>query len=423
MIQLQKGSSGPLVEMLQLALTRAGYPVEISGDFLDDTQQAVEAYQRANGLAPDGIVGVQTWSSLEAYIKGYRKIGVTQNESTDAFAARYGVPAAALRTANPTLQENVQQGTTLTVPFDFPLIPDNIRYTGLLVSLLADGLHARYPFITTGSIGQSIMGQELLYLAIGTGGTEVFYNAEHHANEWITTPLVLLFAEDYARAVAEDGEIDGISAAALYQSKKLYIVPAVNPDGMDLVTGGIPDNDFYHEAVSIGQNYPSIPFPSGWKANIAGTDLNLNYPAGWQKAKENKFAQGFTSPAPRDFVGPAPLSAPESRAVYNFTIRHNFRLTLSYHTQGEVIYWKYLKYTPPRSYEIATALSDASGYALELTPYASGFAGYKDWFIQTYNLPGYTIEAGHGENPLPLSQLEEMYQKNRGIFVQALYLA
>lgn len=123
-------------------------------------------------------------------------------------------------------------------------------------------------------------------------------------------------------------------------------------------------------------------------------DLNLQFPAGWEKAKEIKFEQGFTSPAPRDFVGTAPLVAPEARAMYNFTLNHNFRLILAYHTQGEVIYWKFLNYVPPASIYIGEQFALASGYTLESTPYASGFAGYKDWFIQNYNRPGYTIEAG-----------------------------
>ena len=46
-------------------------------------------------------------------------------------------------------------------------------------------------------------------------------------------------------------------------------------------------------------------------------------------------------------------------------------------------------------------MADASGYALEDTPYASGHAGYKDWFILDYDRPGYTIECGLGEIPCP----------------------
>ncbi|MFR8104092.1 MAG: M14 family zinc carboxypeptidase [Clostridia bacterium] len=138
----------------------------------------------------------------------------------------------------------------------------------------------------------------------------------------------------------------------------------------------------------------------------------MQYPAGWENAREIKFAQGFTSPAPRDFVGPSPLSAPESIAVYNFTVTHNFRLILAYHSQGEVIYWRFLDYNPPDSRYIGEEFARVSGYTLEDTPYSSSFAGYKDWFIQTYNRPGYTIEVGRGENPLPISQFNQIYRDN-----------
>ncbi len=31
------------------------------------------------------------------------------------------------------------------------------------------------------------------------------------------------------------------------------------------------------------------------------------------------------------------------------------------------------------------------------------YGGYKDWFIQDFNRPGYTLELGEGQNPLPMS--------------------
>ena len=120
-------------------------------------------------------------------------------------------------------------------------------------------------------------------------------------------------------------------------------------------------------------------------------------------------------PGPRDYVGEFPLSEPESRAMADFTRSNNFTLTLSYHTQGEVIYWRYLDYLPPGSLNIVRLLSRVSGYTYENTPYASGHAGYKDWFIQEYNRPGYTIEAGLGESPLPLRQFDRIYRDNLGI--------
>lgn len=104
-------------------------------------------------------------------------------------------------------------------------------------------------------------------------------------------------------------------------------------------------------------------------------------------------------------------------AIYNFTLSHDFRLVIAYHTQGQEIYWQFQDYNPPNALVIGEQFAKSSGYALAETPYNSSFAGYKDWFIQTYNRPGYTIEAGIGENPLPISQFDEIYQDNLGILV------
>ena len=207
------------------------------------------------------------------------------------------------------------------------------------------------------------------------------------------------------------------AAKRLFGEYRLYLVPMVNPDGVDLVNGMIEVEGYRKQAEQIAEAYPKIPFPQGWKANINGVDLNLQFPAGWEKAREIKFAQGYTEPAPRDYVGSAPLTEPESIAIAEFTKERDFGLILAYHTQGETIYWKYADYNPEKSYEIAQYFEKVSGYTVEETPAESGNAGYKDWFIEQYNRPGYTIEAGRGVNPLPLSQFPQIYRDNFGILL------
>lgn len=151
-------------------------------------------------------------------------------------------------------------------------------------------------------------------------------------------------------------------------------------------------------------------------------DLNLQFPANWEEAREIKYAEGFKTPAPRDYVGVEPISQPESIALYNFTNNNNFRLTISFHSQGEVIYWRYLNYMPEGAYEIAREFSRVSGYELDETPLRSSFAGYRDWFIQDFNRAGFTIEVGKGENPLPISQFDEIYSDIEGILVLGMIL-
>lgn len=279
-------------------------------------------------------------------------------------------------------------------------------------------LKSMYPFLITGSAGKSVLGKNIPYVRIGRGQKEVFYSASIHANEWITSIVLLEFLYEYCSAFQNNSTIWGFSARRLFETVSIYIMPMVNPDGVDLVTGAIrPNSAEYKQAQKIASNFPDIPFVDGWKANIRGIDLNLQFPAGWQNAREIKYAQGFTQPAPRDFVGYGPLTEPEALAIYNFTLRHNFRLILSYHSQGEVIYWQFQNYNPPGAFFIGTQFANISGYSLESTPYNSSFAGYKDWFIQNYNRPGYTIEVGLGTNPLPITQFDRIYADNLEILV------
>ena len=106
--------------------------------------------------------------------------------------------------------------------------------------------------------------------------------------------------------------------------------------------------------------------------------------------------------------------------MYDYTLALTPTLTLSYHTQGEVIYWRYSDRESPHAYEIGQRLAAASGYALADVPYASGFAGYKDWFIEAFDRPGYTIEAGQGNNPLPLTDFDDLYARNLPLLAEAL---
>ena len=415
MRNLNAGDEGTLVQYLQLALNRAGYPNKIDGVFGDETCEALRVFQRGEGGCE---VNNRVWQRLLPYIKGYQTHVIKRGDTLWKIAAEYNSTLPLIMAANPMVSPtNLEVGMPVRVPLQMKITPTDVPYSSLLLEWVIDGLMARYPFVEQGNIGDSVMGKEIPYLKIGNGDKQVFYNASFHANEWINTPMLLKFVEEYAQAFATNRDLYGVNARRLFREYELYLVPMVNPDGVDLVNGMLDSEKYYQQAVAIARNYPQISFPSGWKANIDGVDLNLQYPAGWEQARETKFQQGYTSPAPRDFVGTAPLTAPESRAVYEFTKYHDFQLILAYHTQGEVIYWKYLNYNPKNALEIGEYFSKVSGYALEETPTESAYAGYKDWFIMTYNRPGYTIETGMGESPLPLSQFDRIYQDNHEILL------
>ncbi len=301
-----------------------------------------------------------------------------------------------------------------------PIVPTNVPMTPALCVQTVDAITARYPFCRSELLTRTAYGRPMRTLVIGNGPRKVFYSAAHHANEWITTPVLLKFVEDFAQALDTGGRIAGVDARELANAATIYTVPMVDPDGVALVTGEIPPGTpEYAVAQAIAAPFPDIPFPDGWKANLLGVDLNLNYPAGWRQARENKFLLGFNRPAPRDYVGRAPLDQLETRALAGYTEVIDPALILAYHTQGKVIYWQFEDYVIPGARELGERFARLSGYSLEETPFASAFAGYKDWFIKYFRHPGYTVEVGEGENPLPLSQFDEIYRDNLSVLVAA----
>lgn len=301
-----------------------------------------------------------------------------------------------------------------------PIVKTDVPMTSQLNDQIIRELVQTYPFLRTELLTSTAFGRPVRTLVIGSGPRKVLYSAAHHANEWITTPVILKFIEDFAAAMVAGGKIDGTDARELAENVTIYTVPMVDPDGVDLVTGAIPPGSVEYEiARRLGENYPAIPFPDGWKANLMGVDLNLQYPAGWLRAREIKFSQGYTLPGPRDYVGRAPLNQLESRALAGYTEFIDPALVLAYHTQGKVIYWQFEDIFVPGARELGEEFARLSGYELADTPYESAFAGYKDWFIQQFRRPGYTIEVGEGENPLPMEQFDEIYEANLPILVRA----
>jgi g-D-glutamyl-meso-diaminopimelate peptidase len=273
-----------------------------------------------------------------------------------------------------------------------------------------------YPFLSVSSIGRSVLGKPLHAIRIGEGPFRWHFNGACHANEWITSLLLMRFAEDYCRACHRKASIGGYEATDLFRRTTLWIVPMLNPDGVELVQEGLAaSHPLYKDLVRA--NSGSSRFHR-WKANARGVDLNDQFPAGWQEERERR---AVIHPGPKDYSGKAPLTEPEAKALAEWTEQSDFHAVLSLHTQGEEIYWNYHDEEPPESMEWAQRLARASGYrAVKLI---GSDAGYKDWFIHAYRRPGFTVEAGWGHNPLPLEAFEEMYDDCLRLFAEALNLA
>ncbi|GGJ85217.1 hypothetical protein GCM10007063_04670 [Lentibacillus kapialis] len=332
-------------------------------------------------------------------------------------AREQNVPADMLQLVNPgTDPQKLQTGQQITIPerVNHLIITDYDHYTfDKMVQDIAR-LCTVYPFISHKVIGNSILGKDIIELQIGAGGKHVHLNGSFHANEWITTSVLMRFINEYACALINRTPIQGINVPAHFMDTTLSVVPMVNPDGVNLVLDGVSAAGEYQEQV-LTLNHQNPVF-SNWKANIAGVDLNKQYPALWGVEAARK----PDSPQPRDYPGSCPLSEPEAIAMAELAGERDFLRVNALHTQGKEIYWGFAGLEPPLSESIVNEYARVSGY--QPIRCIDNYAGYKDWFIREFRRSGYTVELGIGVNPLPFRQFEEIYQETLGIMLANLYL-
>ncbi|CAM3512013.1 M14 family zinc carboxypeptidase [Marinicrinis lubricantis] len=364
--------------------------------------------ENPNVLVPGQVINIPE--------RGSNLYVVQPGDTLYDISIRFQVPMEQLAAANPDVDPAMLiPGQSLIIPpgAELQIVDTMTDYGYMEMTEDLEQLSRKYPFLELTDIGSSVMGKRIPLVKIGQGRKKVHFNGSFHANEWITTVLLMRFLEDYAEAVMHDGVLRGERARYLYNNASLWIVPMVNPDGVELVQEGVTSDHPYYRSL-LEWNEGSFDF-SSWKANIRGVDLNDQYPAHWEVERGRRVVLG---PGPRDYVGTAPLTEPEALAIAQLSQNTQFDEVYAFHTQGEEIYWNYRDLEPPESEQIALRLAEASGYrAVKLT---GSDAGYKDWFIQEFRRTGFTIEAGIGRNPLPITDFPSIYQRVLGIMVEGL---
>lgn len=294
------------------------------------------------------------------------------------------------------------------------LVPADYAY----VSRKVCALSRQYPFVKNHIIGKSLLERNIYALDFGYSQNKVLYAAAFHGTEWITSLLLLSFAQNLCQTVENSENLSEINAIDMLKQSGLCIVPCVNPDGVEIALHGASTAGAYAQLVL----HASKGDTSNWQANARGVDLNHNFDADWCTLKKMEEAAGITGPAPTRYGGTAPESEPESSAIADFCRCTYFRHAIAFHSQGQEIYYSYGKHTPQKSIIMAQVLADASGYTVSSPEGLASMGGFKDWFIDYFCRPAFTIEVGLGKNPLPIEQINEIYPRLEEMLMKGILL-
>ena len=287
-----------------------------------------------------------------------------------------------------------------------------------LVSYL-QSLSQKYNFFKLTQEGVTAVGRPIYSVRIGVDTNNVFYAGGFHGSERLTTLVLVMFLEQLCDALVNNLNFSLTNARTALYGKSILCVPCVNPDGYEISRGGVETAGVYADSVRtiLGNNESKF-----WNANAKGIDINHNFNAGFDLLKELEIAQGITGPSPRRYGGQTPESEIETQVVTRLC-RNNFcNKVLALHSQGEEIYWQFGENTPQDSFRLAQLFSTASGYKIASPSGTASYGGFKDWFIQDFGRPGFTLEIGKGENPLPPSDLYAIYDKLYELFLLSFAL-
>lgn len=281
-------------------------------------------------------------------------------------------------------------------------------------------LNKKYNFIQLYSIGKTWLNKDIFSISIGNTNDATIFVGSIHSQEWLTTLLLIKLIDKISLAIYYNLKLYNLDIKEEFKIKGIIIVPMLNPDGIEIGINGASAGKKFSNHIS---NILSSSNKK-WQANARGIDLNHNFDAGFSILKKIEQQAGIIKPSPTQYGGVFPNSEKESKAIVDFILYNQNKINklIAFHSQGEEIFYKYGNTINSKGKFIANIISKNSGYKLIENSGLASHGGLKDWFLQKIKKPGLTIEIGKGENPLPITQLDKIYNKLAYSLILSIFL-
>lgn len=283
-------------------------------------------------------------------------------------------------------------------------------------------LAKKFPdLVTAESLGKTADGREIYHVIVGNPQAEhkIFISGSIHGREYMSTQLVMKQMVTYLQHIQDSDRYNGMDYTVMWENCAIHVVPMINPDGVTISQYGLeglmtPQIRAQVEAIAVREGGINDPeYFRRWKSNANGVDINRNFDALW-----DEYQDGVGMPSADHYKGTSPGCEIESASLIALTEKEQFDVTVSYHTQGSVIYWYFGQegelYENTKS--IADTISALTGYPTDANYKALDPAGYKDWGISKMGIPGLTVEIGTGYSPVPAEQFEGIWSRNQYVW-------
>ena len=269
-----------------------------------------------------------------------------------------------------------------------------MTHTAMIEAL--ERLCERFSFVGITSLGESILGRSLPLITLGAGKKSVLYVGAHRGTDWVSSALLIRFLYECCEQMQTGGRIFQYSLPYLFSTRTIYVLPMLNPDGVEYAVNGLSSEHILYERVRA-MNGGSDDLHD-WQANARGVDLNHNYEYAFASYQKQAASLGILGGARSGFGGESPESEPEVGTLCNFLrYRGDIRAVISLHgaegTDGRIVYTAGTK-TAPRSEAIGKAIARTTGYPL--VPYDGweSVGSMSAWCIEEQNLPAFSIACG-----------------------------
>ena len=218
-----------------------------------------------------------------------------------------------------------------TAAADFPAY-DSAYHTYPEMVAEIKAAQAAYPAIVQlRSIGKSYQGRDLWAAKVSDNVAtdepepEVMFDSLHHAREHLSLEQNLAILRWLTEGYGHDARI-----TTLVDTREIWIVFAVNPDGAEYDLTGSPFRAWRKNRQ---------PNPG---STAIGTDVNRNYGYHWNCCGGSSARKSSVT-----YHGSGAFSTPEARAIRDFMAgrriggRQQIRTAITFHTAGEEILWPY----------------------------------------------------------------------------------